>query len=89
MSGIGEPAAVDRQAAATDAFGEPLAQPLELGDALGRCAPVHSPDSRAQSRRVGTRSGGSFASSAPISSSDSPIRCANTMKAMRRSTERG
>ena len=43
-------------------------------------------ESRDQSRRVGARSGGSFASSAPISSSVSPTRWAKTMKAMRRST---
>lgn len=50
---------------------------------------VHRPDKRDQSRRDGTRSAGNLASSAPISSSVSPIRCAKTMKAIRRSTERG
>ncbi len=49
---------------------------------------VHVLESRAQSRRVGARSGGSLASSAPISSSVSPTRWAKTMKAMRRSTGR-
>jgi hypothetical protein len=38
---------------------------------------------RDQSARVDVWSAGSFASSAPISSSDIPIRCAKTMKAMR------
>ena len=52
-----------------------------------RAAPAG--DRRAQSRRLGARSGGSFASSAPISSSVSPTRWANTMKAMRRSTGAG
>ena len=37
----------------------------------------------AQSWRAGVRSRGNLASSAPISSSESPIRCAKTMKAMR------
>ena len=31
---IGEPAAVERQAPATDAFGQPAPEPLQLGDAL-------------------------------------------------------
>ena len=51
--------------------------------------PCHVPDSLAQSRRPGTRSVGSFASSSPISSSVSPTRCANTMNATRRITARG
>jgi hypothetical protein len=46
-------------------------------------------DSDDQSRRVGARSGDSFASSEPISSSVRPIRWANTMKAIRRSVARG
>jgi len=50
---------------------------------------VHWLESRDQSRPVGTRSSGSLANSAPISSSDSPIRWAKTMKAMRRSAARG
>ena len=50
---------------------------------------VHLLDSRDQSRLVGARSGGSLDSSAPISSRLSPIRWANTMNAMRRSTGRG
>ena len=49
----------------------------------------HPLDSRAQSLRVGARSGGSLASSTPISSSVSPIRWANTMNAIRRKTGRG
>ena len=44
---------------------------------------------RAQSRRVGARSGGSLASSPPISSSVRPTFWAKTMNAMRRSTGRG
>jgi hypothetical protein len=51
--------------------------------------PLQPLESRAQSRRVGARSGGSFASSAAISSSVRPIRCAKTMKAIRLSTGRG
>ena len=50
---------------------------------------VHLPERRAQSRLVGMRSAGSLASSSPISSSVSPILCAKTMNAMRRSTDRG
>ena len=46
-------------------------------------------DRRDQSRALGARSGGSLASSAPISSSVSPMRWAKTMKAIRRSTGRG
>jgi hypothetical protein len=34
VAGIGEPAALDREAAASDAFGEPKLETLELGDAL-------------------------------------------------------
>ena len=34
VAGIGEPAAVERQAAAADAFGEPAPEALQLGDAL-------------------------------------------------------
>lgn len=49
---------------------------------------AHALDSRDQSRRDGTRSAGSLASSAPISSSVSPIRCAKTMKAIRRNADR-
>jgi hypothetical protein len=41
------------------------------------------------SDRSGTRFFGSFASSAPISASDKPTFCANTMKAMRRISARG
>ena len=50
---------------------------------------VQPPESRDQSRRVGVRPPGSLPSSAPISSSVSPTFCANTMKAIRRSTARG
>ena len=50
---------------------------------------VQPADSFAQSDRSGTRLWGSFESSTPISSSDRPIFCANTMKAMRRRTARG
>jgi len=50
--------------------------------------PRHGSDSLAQSRRPGARSPGSVANSAPISSSDRPMRYANTMNAMRRSTGR-
>jgi hypothetical protein len=46
-------------------------------------------ESRAQSRRFGTRSEGSFASSWPISSSVRPIFWAKTMNAIRRMTARG
>ena len=45
--------------------------------------------SRDQSRFVGARSGGSFASSAAISSSVRPTRWAKTTNAIRRSTDRG
>ena len=47
---------------------------------------LHQLESRAQSRRVGTRWGGRVASSAPICSSVSPTCWANTMKAIRRRT---
>ena len=50
---------------------------------------VHVLESRDQSLRVGARCGGSFASSLPISSSVSPIRCAKTMNAIRRRTGLG
>ena len=50
---------------------------------------VHPPERRAQSWRAGARSAASLASSAPISSRLSPIRCANTMKAIRRSADFG
>ena len=50
---------------------------------------VHVAERRDQSRRVGAWWGGSLASSAPISSSVSPMRWAKTMKAIRRSTGRG
>jgi hypothetical protein len=49
---------------------------------------LHPLESRDQSRRVGARFSGSFLSSPPISSSVRPIRWANTMNAMRRSTGR-
>jgi hypothetical protein len=49
---------------------------------------VHPDDSRDQSSRPGTRSSGSFASSPPISSSDSPTRWAKTMNAILRSVTR-
>ncbi|SEI16366.1 hypothetical protein RTCCBAU85039_5422 [Rhizobium tibeticum] len=49
---------------------------------------AHSPDSRDQSRRDGTWSAGNLASSAPISSSVNPMRCAKAMKAIRRNTDR-
>jgi hypothetical protein len=49
---------------------------------------VHVLERRDQSRRVGARPGGSFASSEPISSSVRPSRWANTMNAIRRSTGR-
>ena len=67
---------------------EPVAEPLELGDALIDAARPLA-DSRAQSARSGTRFCGSRASSAATSVSDSPIFCAKTMKAIRRSTARG
>ena len=50
---------------------------------------VQAPESLAQSARSGTRFCGSRASSAPTSVNDRPIFCANTMKAIRRSTARG
>ena len=50
---------------------------------------VHFDESRDQSRLVGARSGGSFASSPAISSRLRPMRWAKTMKAIRRNTERG
>ena len=49
----------------------------------------HVPESLAQSRLVGARSGGSFASSEPISSRDRPTLWAKTMNAIRLSTVRG
>ena len=50
---------------------------------------LHESLNRAQSARLGTRPGGSPASSAPISSSViSPARWANTMNATRRTTAR-
>ena len=85
---IGEPAAIEREAAAADALGEPRLEALELGDP-GVDALVHLLDRRDQSRLVGARSGGSLASSPPISSRFSPMRWANTMKAIRRSTGAG
>jgi hypothetical protein len=48
----------------------------------------HRLESRAQSERVGARSGGSLASSVLISSSESPTRWAKTMNAIRRNTGR-
>ena len=48
---------------------------------------VQAAESCSQSRCVGVRPSGSFASSAATSSSDSPIFWANRMKAMRRSVE--
>jgi hypothetical protein len=50
---------------------------------------VQPADSFAQSDRSGTRLRGSFDSSAAISSSDSPIFCAKTTNAIRRSAARG
>jgi hypothetical protein len=44
---------------------------------------VHWLERRDQSFPVGARCAGSLASSAPISSSESPMRCAKTMKAIR------
>jgi hypothetical protein len=49
---------------------------------------LHRRDSTDQSPRVGARPPGNCASSAAISSSVRPTRCANTMKAIRRSTGR-
>ena len=87
IAGIGELAAVERQAAAADALGQAGAQPLELGDALvdARRPRAESP---AQSERRGTRFSGSFASSRATSSSVRPMRWANTTKATRRMTGR-
>ena len=51
-----------------------------------RCGPLQLVVRRAQSRRVGARSGGSLASSSPISSSVRPTFWAKTMNAMRRRT---
>ena len=85
---IREPTPVERQAAAADAFGE-AASSRSSSAMRSRMRFVQRPESLAQSERSGTWCRGSFASSAPISSSDSPIRCAKTMKATRRITARG
>ena len=51
-----------------------------------RSARSRCPRAGTSRRRVGAWSPGSFASSSPISPSESPIRCAKTMNAIRRST---
>ena len=85
---VGEPAAVERQAAAADALGQPglSARARRSARRSARSSRSRAATSRAAS---GARSGGSFASSAPISSSVRPTRWAKTMNAIRRSTGRG
>ena len=84
---IRQPAATQRQAPAPDALGQARLQALQLGYPLvdARAPPTREP------RPVpapGARPGGSLSSSPLISSSDRPMRCAKTMKAIRRSTGR-
>jgi hypothetical protein len=88
IAGVGEPAAFDRETATADAFGEPGFETLEFGDPLiyprhpaARQSRPVAPGRRAVRRQL--------ASSAPISTRVSPIRCAKTMNAIRRSTARG
>ena len=66
----------------------PALQPLELGDLRvdARAPAAREPRPVAAAGRA---VGGSVASSAPISSSESPTRWAKTMNAIRRSTGRG
>ena len=88
VSGVGELAAVQREAAAADALREPGAQPLELGDPLidpGRPA-ARQPRPVAA---VGASVRRELGELSAISPSVRPIRWAKTMKAIRRSTERG
>jgi hypothetical protein len=88
VAGVGEPAAFDRETATADAFGEPEFETLEFVDPLiyprhpaARQSRPVAPGRRAVRRQL--------ASSAPISTRVSPIRCAKTMNAIRRSTARG
>jgi hypothetical protein len=85
---VGELAALDRETAAADALGQPVLEALELRDAL-----IDPGGPRARETRpisAGWRAvRRQLPSSAPITSSVSPIRWAKTMNAIRRSTGRG
>ena len=88
VAGVGQRAAVERQAAAADARRQPVPQPGQRGDllvepvppALGQPRPVAA---------VGGRPGGRVSSAARISGSESPTLRAARMTASRRSTLRG